>query len=40
MRLKVIHTTQYHYDKPVGYALQQLRLTPKSRRHHEVIKWD
>ncbi|MFZ2103714.1 MAG: transglutaminase family protein [Oricola sp.] len=39
MRLTITHTTQYHYDQPVRYALQQLRLTPKSRAGQSVISW-
>lgn len=40
MRLKISHTTTYHYDQPVPYALQQLRLRPKSRDDQNVITWD
>lgn len=40
MRLKISHTTSYHYDHPVSYGLQQLRLRPKSRPGQEVIAWD
>lgn len=40
MQLKISHTTSYHYDQPVPYALQQLRLTPKSRREQTVVSWD
>ncbi|MEM8951751.1 MAG: transglutaminase family protein [Pseudomonadota bacterium] len=39
MRLKIDHRTDYTYDAPVPYALQQLRLTPKSRAGQEVIEW-
>ena len=39
MRLKITHTTSYHYDAPVPYALQQLRLRPKSRGHQSVQSW-
>jgi transglutaminase-like putative cysteine protease len=39
MRLTISHTTQYHYDEPVHYALQQLRLTPKSRAGQTVLSW-
>jgi transglutaminase-like putative cysteine protease len=37
--LKITHETSYHYDEPVPFALQQLRLRPKSRRHQKVIDW-
>ncbi|WP_146346222.1 transglutaminase family protein [Phaeobacter marinintestinus] len=40
MRLKISHTTSYHYDAPVPYALQQLRLRPKSRAEQTVLSWD
>lgn len=39
MHLKISHTTTYHYDHPVPYALQQLRLRPKSRAEQNVISW-
>lgn len=39
MRLTVSHTTRYHYDEPVYYGLQQLRLTPKSRAGQSVLSW-
>lgn len=39
MRLTISHTTHYHYDEPVHYALQQLRLTPKSRAGQTVLSW-
>ncbi|MAC79511.1 MAG: transglutaminase [Rhodobacteraceae bacterium] len=40
MLLKISHTTSYRYDHPVPYALQQLRLRPKSRPEQHVISWD
>lgn len=40
MRLKVSHTTRYSYDKPVEYALQQVRLTPQTGTQQEVIDWN
>jgi transglutaminase-like putative cysteine protease len=40
MRLTISHTTSYHYDAPVPYGLQQLRLRPKSRPGQTVINWD
>ncbi|MGI9317025.1 MAG: transglutaminase family protein [bacterium] len=39
MRLKISHQTSYHYDEPVHYALQQLRLTPKSNASQKIISW-
>ena len=39
MRLKISHNTSYSYDAPVQYALQQLRLTPKSTHGQSVLNW-
>ncbi|MCU4653813.1 transglutaminase family protein [Roseibacterium sp. SDUM158016] len=39
MRLKILHTTTYHFDQPVPYGLQQLRLIPKSRAGQAVVEW-
>lgn len=38
MRLFVEHITRYQYDTPVGYALQQLKLTPKDRPGQQLIQ--
>lgn len=40
MRLSISHTTTYTYDAPVQYGLQQVRLTPMSDRHQDVLTWD
>ncbi|ASY63929.1 protein containing transglutaminase-like domain, putative cysteine protease [Sinorhizobium sojae CCBAU 05684] len=39
MYLKISHTTEYHYDQPVPYALQRLRLTPTSQPGQTVLNW-
>lgn len=39
MRLHIRHLTRYSYQQPVDYALQQLRLRPKSRPGHTVESW-
>lgn len=39
MRLKISHKTVYSYDKPVHYALQQIRLTPRSAEGQTVLNW-
>ncbi len=39
MRLKITHVTTYSYDEPVLYALQQLRLTPRSGHGQTVYDW-
>jgi transglutaminase-like putative cysteine protease len=40
MRLRISHSTTYSYDVPVPYALQQVRLTPKSHGSQAVIDWE
>lgn len=39
MRLKISHVTEYHYQEPVEYALQRLRLTPKDSPGQKVLHW-
>ena len=39
MRLKILHTTTYHFEHPVFYGLQQLRLIPKTRTGQTVLAW-
>ncbi|MEN3148121.1 transglutaminase family protein [Neorhizobium sp. IRAMC:178] len=39
MRLKISHTTEYLYDKPVPYSLQRLRLTPIDGPGQKVLNW-
>ncbi|QRM56383.1 transglutaminase family protein [Sinorhizobium sp. BG8] len=39
MRLKISHTTEYHYASPVQYSLQRLRLTPKNQPGQTVVEW-
>ncbi len=38
--LQIRHKTTYRYDTPVDYALQQLRLTPKTRPGQKVLDWE
>lgn len=40
MFLKVAHETRYAYDRPIDYALQQLRLTPLSGPTQTVRAWN
>jgi transglutaminase-like putative cysteine protease len=40
MRLRIRHVTTYDYGAPVGWGLQQLRLTPKATRAQRVLVWD
>lgn len=39
MQLKISHVTKYHYNEPVHYSLQQIRLTPKSQIGQQVVNW-
>jgi transglutaminase-like putative cysteine protease len=39
MLLHISHTTQYAYDQPVDYALQQLRLTPQVAGCQRIVDW-
>lgn len=39
MRLRILHRTTYRYGGPVGFGLQQLRMTPKSRMGQSVLTW-
>lgn len=39
MRLKISHRTEYRYDAPVQYALQRLRLVPRSCRTQTIHNW-
>jgi len=39
MHIKISHTTEYTYNVPVHYALQRLRLTPRSGRGQTVLNW-
>lgn len=39
MRLKISHRTEYHYDAPVHYLLQRLRLLPISGSTQTVLSW-
>ncbi|KCZ93186.1 transglutaminase family protein [Hyphomonas johnsonii] len=39
MLLKIRHSTQYSYDQPVPYGLQQARLTPKACASQSILDW-
>ena len=39
MHLTIYHKTTYFFDEPIQYALQQIRLTPKSRQGQKVLDW-
>lgn len=39
MKLRITHTTEYAYDAPITYALQQVRLTPLDTPQQSVLNW-
>jgi transglutaminase-like putative cysteine protease len=39
MRLNITHKTTYSYDRPVHYALLQLRMTPRNSIGQDVLNW-
>jgi len=40
MRLTIHHETTYHFDEPVQYALQKVRLRPLTSHMQRVPVWD
>jgi transglutaminase-like putative cysteine protease len=39
MRLRIAHSTVYHYDPPASGAIQLLRLTPRNHDGQYVVRW-
>ncbi len=39
MRIKISHLTEYHYDAPVEFSLQRLRLTPQNLPSQTILSW-
>ena len=39
MRLRITHTTTYHYSEPVKSAIQMLRLTPRGHDGQTILSW-
>ena len=39
MRLKIRHNTEYRYETPVRYSIQELRLTPPNTNGQQIEKW-
>ena len=39
MHLKIRHRTEYRYETPVRYSIQELRLTPPSVAGQQIDKW-
>lgn len=40
MRLAIEHTSHYRFERPVSYALQRLRLTPKETQGQKILDWN
>ncbi|MFW2541969.1 transglutaminase family protein [Primorskyibacter sp. 2E107] len=40
MRLKIEHSTHYHFETPVDYGLQQIRQTPKTGAQQNIAFWE
>jgi transglutaminase-like putative cysteine protease len=39
MRIRISHTTSYHYDGPARAVIQTLRLTPRNHDGQYVVNW-
>lgn len=39
MHLKIRHRTEYRYETPVRYSIQELRLTPPTVVGQEIARW-
>ena len=39
MHLKIRHRTEYRYETPVRYSIQELRLTPPTTAGQQIDKW-
>jgi transglutaminase-like putative cysteine protease len=39
MQLRIHHRTAYHYDEPVKYSAQALRLTPRRETRQRTLSW-
>ena len=39
MHLKIRHRTEYRYETPVRYSIQELRLTPPQAAGQQIEKW-
>ena len=40
MLLRITHKTQYSYSQPVDYALQKVRLAPRSSAIQDISDWE
>jgi transglutaminase-like putative cysteine protease len=39
MQLRIHHRTRYHYEEPVKYTAQMLRLTPRREGSQSILSW-
>ena len=39
MRIRILHTTSYHYDRPASGVIQTLRLTPRNHDGQYIVSW-
>lgn len=39
MHLKIRHRTEYRYETPVRYSIQELRLTPPTTNGQQINRW-
>ncbi len=39
MRIRIHHTTQYAYDRPITSAVQVLRMTPRPNDAQHIARW-
>ena len=39
MHLQIEHHTEYQYDNPVRYSIQELRLSPLDSKGQTILKW-
>ena len=40
MRLWIKHTTRYHFEEPLRFALQQIRMTPRTNSAQSIVSWE
>jgi transglutaminase-like putative cysteine protease len=40
MILSIRHETIYRYTEPIGYSIQQLRMTPRTEPHQHTLHWN
>jgi transglutaminase-like putative cysteine protease len=40
MRIAIDHETQYRYDQPASYGVQEVRLTPSDNASQTIVEWN